>query len=85
MMEIQAKEELIDMKAEPEQGEKICRKTYLIRLGVDNPCLGVDGVDNARLGVDAHLGVNNPRLGVDARLGVEMAHLGKPAINKKDS
>ena len=30
MMEIQAKEELLDLKAELEQGEKICRKTYLV-------------------------------------------------------
>ena len=67
MMEIQAKEELIDMTARPEQGEKICRKTYLVRLGVDNPRLGVD----------------NPRLSVGACLGLEMAPLGEPKIKKK--
>ena len=42
MMEIQAKEKLIEMKVEPEQGEKICRKRYLVCLGVGNPRLGVE-------------------------------------------
>ena len=69
MMEIQVKEELIDMKAELDQGEKIYRKTYLVRLGVDNPCLGVD----ARLGIDnPRIGVGRPSLDEDMclRLGV---------------
>ena len=47
MMEIQAKEKLIEMKVEQE-GEKIYRKRYLVLLGVGNPPLGVD----ARLGVE---------------------------------
>ena len=42
MMEIQAKEKLIEMKVEPKQGEKICRKRYLVCPGVGNPRLGIE-------------------------------------------
>ena len=42
MMENQAKEKLIEMKAEPEQGEKIYRKRSLVHLGVGNPRLGIE-------------------------------------------
>ena len=71
MMENQTKEKLIEMKAELDQEEKICRKRYLVCLGVGNPRLGVD----VHLGVElAHLGeptINKKAPEDSSRLGVE--------------
>ena len=72
------------MKAEPEQGEKICRKIYLVRLGVGNPRQVVDdflGVELVRLGEPA-INTKAPedsymvRLGVEVLLGVAFLRLG---------
>ena len=46
MIENQAKEELIDMKAEPKQGGKSCRRISRVRLGVEVHL----GIEIARLG-----------------------------------
>ena len=51
MIENQAKEELIEMKAEPEQGGKTYRKSSRVRLGVGNSRLSVE----VRLGVEMDL------------------------------
>ena len=84
MMENQAKEKLIEMKAEPEQGEKLCRERYLVRLGVGNPRLGVDvclGVELARLG-EPTINKKAPEdsslvhLSVEVSLGVAFLRLG---------
>ena len=72
MMKNQEKEKLIEMKAELEQGEKICMKRYLIRLGVSNPRLGVDvhlGVEMAYLG-EPTINIKAPEDSYLVRLGV---------------
>ena len=72
MIENQEKEELTEMKAEPEQGGKTCRKSSHVHLGVEVRL----GVEMARLGKpvinmktledssQVRLGVGNSPLGV---------------------
>ena len=72
MMENPAKEKLIDMKVESEQGKKICRKRYLVHLGVGNPRLGIDVclvIEMAFLG-DPTINIKAPEDNSLVRLGV---------------
>ena len=82
MKEIQAKEELIDMKAKLEQGEKICRKTYRVRLGIEMARLGEPAIKKKKKKTleDSSLVC----LGVDVRLGVALLRqgVGQPLANE---
>ena len=79
MNENQVKEELIEMKTEPEQEGKTYRKSSRVRLGIGNSHLGVE----VRLGVEmAHLGepvisMKTPEDSSRVRLGVASLRLGK--------
>ena len=72
MIENQAKEELIEMKAEPKPGGKTCRKISWVRLGVGNSRLGVEvclGVEMACLGKPV-ISMKTPEDSSRVRLGV---------------
>ena len=85
MMENQEKEELIEMKAEPEQGGKTYRKSFRVHLGVEV----LLGVEMAYLGEPTismktpedssrvRLSLGNSRLSVEVRLGIASLRPGK--------
>ena len=71
-MENQAKEELIEMKAEPKQGGKTCSKSSQVLLGVGNSHIGVEvclGVEMVDLGEPA-ISMKTPEDSSRVRLGV---------------
>ena len=73
MIENQAKEELIEMKAKEKQGGKTYRKISWVRLGVGNASLGVEvclGIEMARLG-ELVINMKNPEDSFRVCLGDE--------------
>ena len=63
MMENQAKEELIEMKAKLEQGGKTCRKSSQVRLGIGNSRLGVE-IARPAINIKAPKDSSRVRLGI---------------------